>query len=188
MYSLDVRKFVIIVYNKLNSLRKTSELLGISKSTISRWKHHTEKKMYKKRGSKLNNPIVIDAIRGCLRLHQFASVGEIQRYLWTTCEINVSNELLRLFMKEKMKLTYQKPRFYPIPNESRLEQKTLDYIEEFENSFFKSSKRTLVSIDEVGFSSNTRPLKGWNKKGSRYRPTSIEKNIHHVVVQYMKAK
>lgn len=178
MYPLEVRKFAVVVYDNCKSLRKASALSGISKSSISRWKNSTERKPYKNRGSKLDNPIVIDVIKCCLQLHRFATVYEIRQHLQETCKLDVSNELLRLFIKKTMKMSNQKPRFYPEPNETTLKQKTKEYIEQFEKAL-EIPNCTLVSIDEVGFSSNTRPLKGLNRKGTRFqvhfRPCSSEK-------------
>lgn len=94
--------------------------------------------------------------------------------MWNQC----FKRFVTFIYEESYEVDKSKPRFYPVPNESALEQKTKDYVVEFENSF-KLKNRTLVSIDEVGFSSNTRPLKEWNRKGTRFHnrfcPSSTEK-------------
>lgn len=177
MYPVEIRKFVLVLYNNVKSFRKASLLLGISKSTICRWNKQPERKEYKTRNSKCNNPVIIDIIKGCLHLHRFSTITDIQKFLATNCGLNVSRELLRLVMKHKMNLSFQKPRFYPSPKQSGL--KTKEYTNSFDNFFSKKKKHTLVSIDEVGFSSNTRPLKGWNEKATRFHvsfhPSSAEK-------------
>ncbi len=40
MYSIDLRKIIVILYSKTVSLRKVAALTNISKSTISRWSHN----------------------------------------------------------------------------------------------------------------------------------------------------
>ena len=39
MYSLEVRKIIIKIYDEMKSLRLVQKLTKISKSTISRWKY-----------------------------------------------------------------------------------------------------------------------------------------------------
>ena len=104
---------------------------------------------------------------------------EIQKKLSDTLNLKISTELIRLFVKKNLKKSYQKPHFYPLPNEEILIKKTMDFKNNFEEHMLKCPNAKIVSLDEVGFSSNIRYTKGWNDIGTKfqvkYKPTSAEK-------------
>ena len=78
-----------------------------------------------------------------------------------------------------MKKSYQKPHFYPLPNEEILLNKTNDFKNNFQEHMNNFPQAKIVSLDEIGFSSNIRCTKGWNDIGTKfqvkYKPTSAEK-------------
>jgi hypothetical protein len=62
MYSLDTRKIIIKLYDKIKSLRTVQKLTGISKSTIFRWKQHLQSNILLSHKDKIT-PIIIDTIK-----------------------------------------------------------------------------------------------------------------------------
>jgi len=182
MYSIDVRKIIVILYSKTGSLRKVAALTNISKSTISRWSHNLFP-MIKKEKRDIKLPLIINSIETILKLQQFSSVDEIKTYIKNFCKINCSNSLIRTVMKKHMNLVYKNPKFIPCPNEKMIKDKTKIFCDEFIKLINKNLKQTNVSLDEVGFSSRVRPLKAWYKKSKinyiKYKPNvnSINKSV-----------
>ena len=67
MYTTEVKKLCIQIYNKIKSLRKVESLTSVSKSTISRWnlcKENVKKYKYK---NKNKVPLIIDLDNFCNR-------------------------------------------------------------------------------------------------------------------------
>ena len=69
MYSLDTRKIILKLYNKLKSLRVVQNLTGISKSTIFRWKHNLHYKNHLSYKDKIT-PLIIDTIKLIISINQ----------------------------------------------------------------------------------------------------------------------
>ena len=179
MYSLELRQMTVNIYKKLKSFRKTALLTNISKSTIQRWTKNVNLNIRVSRKSKLNSPVIIQIISTMISNIPFISMLEIKKKLLETLNLNVSTELIRLFVKKTLKKTYKKPHFYPLPNEEKLLQKTVEFKNKFQEHMANFLHSTIVSLDEVGFSSNVRYTKGWHDKGSKlqvkYKPSSAEK-------------
>ena len=60
MYTEEIKKLCIKIYNKIKSLRKVECLTNVSKSTISRWNSCKENVI---KNNKNKIPLIIDAIR-----------------------------------------------------------------------------------------------------------------------------
>jgi len=69
MYHVDRRRVALHIYGLLNSLRKTSKLLQVSHSTISRWLRQPERKPYPTRKSKTT--LVAECIRASISNNPF---------------------------------------------------------------------------------------------------------------------
>ncbi len=182
MYSIEIRKIIIIMYKKLNSLRKVQLLTNISKSTVSRWYHNILPNIHKeKRNLKL--PLIINAIELTLKLNPFFTVNDIKLHLKNSCNIDCSPSLIRTIMKKHMNLVYKNPKFIPCPNEKVIKDKTKTFCNDFNLLINKYNIKNIVSIDEIGFSSRVRPLKAWYKKSHinyiKYKPNvnSINKSV-----------
>lgn len=182
MYSIDIRKIIVIIYSKTRSLRKVAALTNISKSTISRWSHNILPLIRtEKRNIKL--PLIINAIETILKLHPFSSVDHIKTHINNFCKIKCSSSLIRTVMKKHMNLVYKNPKFIPCPNEKMIKDKTTIFCDEFTKLINKHPTQKIVSLDEVGFSSRVRPLKAWYKKSKinyiKYKPNinSINKSV-----------
>ena len=79
MYSLDVRKIILRLYDKMKSLRYVETLTNVSRSTISRWKNLLEKDKGKKENS--NTPVIIDTIKLIYSINPFYTILDVQKYL-----------------------------------------------------------------------------------------------------------
>ena len=98
MYSLDVRKQAIKLYSKLKSLRKTSTMLDIHFSSISRWLHNLERKPYSVRQF-TKSDLIVETIRDTIQTFPFLSERELAKRLTASFNINFSKELVRLSIK-----------------------------------------------------------------------------------------
>jgi transposase len=159
MYSTDFKNCIIRIRNEYNyTYWFISKLFNISISTISRWINNIRNIKLNCKSTKLNKPIIIELINNIIKINPFYTTFEVNKHLQSN-EIFVSNELLRLFLRKKLKYTIKKPHFYPKVSSS--EEKTKIFLNKIKNIKF------FVAIDEVGFSSNVRPLQGLSKKGER---------------------
>ena len=161
MYSLEIRKIVINIYNQIKNVRKVESLTNISKSTISRWNKSI---LPAKRKTKIIilTPLIIDIVTISLKLNPFFTVKDIQMHINNTCNITCSYGLVRNIMKQ-MNLSYKKPKFINCPNKDNIKLKTEIFINKFKSNL--KDDITIASIDEIGFSSKINPLFSWSTKG-----------------------
>ena len=161
MYSLEIRKIVINIYNKIKNLRKVESLTNISKSTISRW-NKTILPAKRKTKIIILTPLIIDIVTISLKLNPFFTIKDIQIHIKNTCNIKCSYGLVRNVIK-KMNLSYKKPKFINCPNKDNIKLKTEIFINNFKSNL--KDDITIASIDEIGFSSKINPLFSWSIKG-----------------------
>jgi hypothetical protein len=176
MYSIDIREMSINIYRKLKSLRKTAVLTNISKSTIQRWNIDSRKsEILKFEKLKILNLILpfsqerIQILKTLINTNPFITMVEIQKKLSDNLHLTVSAELIRLFVKKNLKKSFQKPHFYPLPNEELLLKKTNDFKNDFQQHMLNFPQAQIISVDEIGFSSNIRFTKGWNDVGKKFQ-------------------
>jgi hypothetical protein len=164
MYSIDIRKLICKLYIKFNSLRKLEALTGISRSTISRWNSSLFPVI---KNNKINSlrPAIIDVVNLIYKINPFFTIEEIQNYLKNISGITCSKSLIKTVIHKTMNFSYKKPKFINCPNEQNIKNKTDIFIEKFKN-YFKHDY-TIVSFDEIGFSSKVNPIASWSIKGSR---------------------
>jgi transposase len=169
MYSIQIRQLVVNLYKKLKNLILTASLVGISKSTISRWNINIERKPYPKRTSKLSTPLVIDVVKTFIKTNPLSTIREVQEQILTTCKINASLELIRIFMVKSLQLSNKKAYFYPLPSEKQKVDRTKDFCNRLIDSIEKNAHSSIVSVDEIGFGDNVKPLKGWGLRNQKLR-------------------
>ena len=80
MYSLDVKKIIICMYNKIKSLRYIQSITNVSKSTISRWKNELSTNI--KSNSNCRIPIIIDSINLISNLNYSYTINDVQIYIY----------------------------------------------------------------------------------------------------------
>jgi transposase len=164
MYSIEIRKLIINLYIKIKSLRKVQSLIGISRSTISRWNISIFPSL---RNNKINilSPVIIDVVELIYKINPFFTIADVQNHLKNACGISCSKSLINIVFRKKMNLSYKKPKFINCPNEQNIKIKTDLFINNFKKYFKHNS--TIVSFDEVGFSSKIKPISSWSIKGIR---------------------
>lgn len=169
MYSKEVKKLCIQIYNKTKSLRKVECLTRISKSTISRWSSCKENiNLYK---NKL--PLIIDSIRVIYKMNIFFTINDVIVYVKNKLNINVSYNLVRNLLLKEMNLTYKKCKYANYVNEHKLKLKTFEFHNLFKKQY--NVNNLLVSIDEIGFSNRLNPLYSWSTKGkTKYIKNKID--------------
>lgn len=163
MYSLDVRKIILRLYNKMKSLRYVETLTNVSRSTISRWKNLLEKDKGKKENP--NTPVIIDTIKLIYSINPFYTILDVQKYLKNKINIDCSYQLIRCIMKYKMNLSYKKIKYRNYLNYQLLEEKIKLFRTKFKSLL--ANNHLIACIDEVGFNSNMNPDKSWCEKGKQ---------------------
>ena len=117
MYPLDRRIVAQRIYCLLGSLRKTSYLLNVHFSTISRWINNPERKQYTKRKN-LKTDIVIECIKTTIQTNPFMSIRKLVCIINKSLNVQISRELVRVILK-KLNFTRKKakptfvPKLYP---------------------------------------------------------------------------
>ena len=164
MYPVDIRKLILNLYIKIKSLRKLEVLVGISRSTISRWNIYLFPAV---RNNKINSlsPVIIDVVWLIYKINPFFTITDIQNHLKNACGISCSQSLIKTVVHKQMYLTYKKPKFINCPNEQNIKIKTDLFINNFKKYFKHDS--VIVSFDEIGFSSKVKPIASWSLKGIR---------------------
>ena len=172
MYTVEVKKLCIKIYNKIKSLRKVECLTNVSKSTISRWNSFKEN-VNTKNNNKSKVPLIIDSIRIVYKMNIYFTIKDVINYVKQKLNINVSYKLVRCLLIKDMNLTYKKCKYSNYINEHNLKLKTV----EFHNLFRKeyNTNNLVVSIDEIGFSKRLNPLYSWSSKGkTKYIKNKID--------------
>jgi len=161
MYSLEVRKIIIKIYDEMKSLRLVQKLTNISKSTISRWKYSLLP--VNKKQNNIHTPIIINTIQLIHTINPFYTIFDVQKYLKDKLNINCSYQLIRCIIKNKMNLTYKKIKYRNYLNLNSLKEKIFLFRSDFKSLL--ATNNLIACIDEVGFNSNIKPLYSWSKKG-----------------------
>ena len=88
MYSLEVKKIIIKIYDEMKSLRLVQKLTNISKSTISRWKQSLLP--VNKKQNNIHTPIIINTVQLIHTINPFYTIFDVQKYLKDKLNINCS--------------------------------------------------------------------------------------------------
>jgi transposase len=179
MFSIDFRQAVVRLYERLQSFRKVSKLMGCGTTTVHRWvTKGVQRFENRKARPTLLTPEVVLAIKVFLQSHPFSTAEDVQRTIYSTFQVKVSRELARVAVK-KAGMTRKRPRFYPAPYD--LEPKTIQFLAERQ----RLEGRLFVAVDETGFSLNVRPTHGYSLRGTRlniaFKPSRTDR-IHVSVV------
>jgi transposase/transcriptional regulator with XRE-family HTH domain len=171
MYSEDFKLLAKRLYSKLLSLRKVANLLNIHYSTISKWLSYIKspRKIIIK---KLDNITFSQTIKIFIKENPFASLKDIQLLLINKYKLDVSSELIRLFLKNN-NYTKKKAKYYSSP--SNLEEKTSEFIK-LRTQYIKEN-RNFISIDETSFGRNYASMYGYSLKGTKLHVKRLYSNI-----------
>ena len=160
MYNVDRRRVALHIYGLLNSLRKTSKLLQVSHSTISRWLRQPERKPYPTRKSKTT--LVAECIRASISNNPFISNRILSEVVYKSLGVNVSRELVRVAIK-RQGFTLKCARFHGRPPD--IDEKVTAFVKKRDELL--SQGREFVSLDETSFGRHGRPVKGYARKGTQ---------------------
>ena len=105
MYPLDIRKLALKIYSKVQSLRKTSKLLDIHFSSISRWLHQLERKPYPER-KYTKEALIVETIKDVLQTNPLTSSRLLQQKLKDAFRVDLSRELVRVAIKKLSRCQY----------------------------------------------------------------------------------
>lgn len=162
MYSKDVRKIAERLYKNILSFRKVALIIGSSHSSIYRWLNYPIKNR-KIQIKKLNSQTILDSIILYIKTHPFCSVKDVNQIFFKTYNINVSDELVRLTIKNSCNFTKKRARYFSQPKNEK--EKLTTFLNK--RKIFVNDNRTFVSIDETSFGRNFSPAIGYAIKGQR---------------------
>lgn len=159
MYSEDMRRVACRIYSMLKSLRKTSIILQVSHSTVSRWLQNPTRKIYRRVAHKSNK--IAEAIRSAVMTNPFVTARALTNTIERAFGFTVSRELVRTVMKSNG-FTKKKARLHSCP--SHLPQATRTFVQK--RRCFVEQGRQFVSLDETSFGRNGRQMYGYAPKGT----------------------
>ena len=169
-YSSEFKLTAIKLYTKLKSIRKVSDLLNCSKSSLQRWieRYYETKKVnrknYNPRKSIITNKI-LNFIVTLIKTNPTIILTKIKKEIIKKFNLTISKTYLFYIIKNKLKITYKQLRkkYYP---EKKLSTLKKDKIEFYKNIINKN-KRNIISIDETSFYLNMTRNLGRSDKGKR---------------------
>ena len=169
-HSNDFKLSAIKLYLKLNSIRKVSELLNCSKSSLHRWIERyfetgdIERKNYKKRVSIITNDI-LKYIISLIKINPTTTLSKIKKKIIKKCKIDISVSYLFYIIKYKLNLTNKQLRrkYYPEKKLSTLKKDKINFYKQI----IDKGKRNIISIDETGLYLNMMKNNGRCEKGKR---------------------
>jgi transposase/transposase-like protein len=160
MYSDDCKAVCVRSYLRLKSLRKTSTILGISKSTIHRWV--------------MNNPVVqrrqqirkvtseaIHLIESIVSQHPTDTPANIAVKVRDAVGLHLSASSIRFWMRRR-NLTYKKASRHVSTPE--LDEKRVQFAAEYSSVYHPDR---VVSIDESSFYFDMKPAYGYCHRSRR---------------------
>ena len=174
MYPLDIRKQALKIYLKVQSLRKTSKLLDIHFSSISRWLHQLERRPYPVR-KYTKEALIVESIKDVLQTDPLTSSRNLQKRLKDAFQIDLSRELVRVAIK-KLGYTRKKARFV---SEPKTNQEKVGAFLSLRDSL---KDRPFFSIDETSFGRHSFQTKGYAIKGRKLYITKKQPRMTSVSV------
>lgn len=172
MYSIEIRKITLNIYSYFKSLRKTSKVLNISISSISRWINnlYPKKRIFK---PIKQTELIINYIKYKLIENPTISCREFVVKIKEDLNIKISRQLINLIIRKRLNYSYKKIKNKCFSKNKEIKKK------EFINLFNKIENNLIVSIDESGFDKRPKQVYGYGLKGKRifleYKNNSIDK-------------
>ena len=160
MYSVQFREVALLLYVYFKSLRKTSKILKVSISTLSRWNSSIEIKKRTRKSVKtsdaLRNFITVQVINNpCLTCPLLCAQIELE------FGFSISRQLVHLILKQS---NFSFKRIRKRGFSKQKEEKTKTFIEQFKQNNKHST--TIISIDESGFDHRGSQIYGYAPKGT----------------------
>jgi transposase len=161
MYDAGFRKATLNVYRSLRSLRKTSRLVNISKSTLQRWMDSH----CRQRRTTCGKTNIAGCIQRNIERDPFLTCRDLVRVVALETGTHISRQLASAVLK---RLGFSRVKARRSHFDIRSQQHQLD-------SFMASlqecigSGKPIVAVDECGFDARLMPQMGYAPKGSRLR-------------------
>ena len=162
MYSKDAKDIGIRAYLKLKSLRKTSLLLGVSKSTLHRWVANHPMTRTRNDVRKVNKH-AFELIETLLKNNPFETPSKISMVIQKELGVLLGRTTVRFWIK-KMGFTRKKASRFVCT--SKVQEDRLTFARDY-SSICDPSR--VISIDESSFYFDMKPSYGYCKKSSRLR-------------------
>ena len=151
-HSDDFKLSAVKLYLKFNSIRKVSEILNCSKSSLHRWAEryfetgNIERKNYKNRISIITNDI-LKYIIGLIKTNPTITLSKIKKKITKKYKINISVSYIFYIIKYKLNLTNKQLRrkYYPEKKLSTLKKDKINFYKQI----IDKGKRNIISIDET---------------------------------------
>jgi transposase len=169
-HSNDFKLAAVKLYLKFNSIRKVSELLNCSKSSLQRWIEryfetgNIERKIYKNRITIITNEI-LKFIISMIKNNPTITLSKIKKKIIKNHKIDISVSYLFYIIKYKLNLTNKQLRrkYYPEKKLSTLKKDKINFYKQI----IDKGKRNIISIDETGLYLNMMKNNGRCEKGKR---------------------
>ena len=114
MYSADRKLSAQLVYNHVQSIRKTADILCVSKSSVQRWVVSLISKILASPIKKFQTTkltLILETVELCLKSDPFLTCKKLKALIKENLGLEVSKELVRLSIV-KLSYTRKKARFY----------------------------------------------------------------------------
>lgn len=169
-HTTDFKLSAVKLYLKLNSIRKVSELLDCSKSTLQRWIErylefgNVDRKENKDRESIITKSI-LKYITKLISKNPAITLSKIKKKINKKYDVNISTSYLFYIIKYTLNLTHKQLRFkyYPEKKLATLKEDKIKFYKEI----IKVGKKNIISIDETGFYLNMTKHLGRCEKGKK---------------------
>jgi len=169
-HTTDFKLSAVKLYLKLNSIRKVSELLDCSKSTLQRWIEryleygNVDRKENKERESIITKTI-LKYITKLIIKNPAITLSKIKKKINKKYDVNISTSYLYYIIKYTLNLTHKQLRFkyYPEKKLATLKEDKIKFYKEI----IKVGKKNIISIDETGFYLNMVKHDGRCEKGKK---------------------
>lgn len=161
MYSNDLKKRAIYLYNMFKSFRYVEKLLNIGKSTIHRWVNNIHQYNEKNHIDIKNISIFIKKI---INNNKFVTIKYIKRRIYLKFKIKLSVSYIYNYITKTLKYSYKKVN-------NKYYNKSVRILKQKQRQFLKNIKNIninkIICIDETYFHSNNSKNYGWSKIGQR---------------------
>jgi transposase/transposase-like protein len=160
MYSSDCRSVGVRAYLRLKSLRRTSTLLGISKSTIQRWVMNSPIVQRHRQARKVTAD-AIKLIETIVQESPFDTPAKIASKVEGALRLHLSTSSVRFWMKRQNIARKKTSRHVTTPE---LEAKRVTFAKDYSSVYHPDR---VVSIDESSFYFDMKPAHGYCHRSRR---------------------
>lgn len=163
MYPIGFREAAMRAYAQLNSLRKVSELLNVSISSLSRWCRRLHSKNWKK-SPRVLTETVVDLIHLALQddTSRF-SCSSILEFLEKHHQVRISRQLVHLVVRKRLNYTFKRSRKRGKCDVLTQRSSVHNFLKRLDR--FRLSGK-LVAVDECGFDQRCVPVYAYAPKGN----------------------